>query len=1323
MNSKDDIAVAAPDSAPEYSPSDGTDSSASGENDAPQKISDDVYAEPKEKGVSEKEQEANMDKAAAMAITEIKESEKEESEEKTELVGTLELFKYADKTDYMWISIGLLGAGIHGVVLPMTMFLLGEVFQSFGDFAINPVPDSPQADKLLEDGREYGLYFTYLAIGALVGSYLQVAGFKIAAENQGMRMRKMYFDKVLRMNMGWFDEHTGGELTSRISTGVNDIQDGINDKFALIIQGLATLFAGLVIAFVSSWRLTLFTLALMPALLITGTLFTKSAVKSVEEGLGEYGGAGALAEQVFYSIRTVAAFGAEQKEIDRYKSKLVVARKAGIKKALYNGLGFGSVMLVMFVIYGAVFYYASRLIKEGKDGVDGTISAFFSVIVASFSLTNCTPSFEALMKARASAKFIFDIMDSESSIDPLEEDSSKISAEQLRERDFTIELKDVKFAYPTRKEQNALDGVTIHVKAGEHVALVGASGSGKSTIVGLLERFYDIDEGEMKVCGYPIQDVHPAALRNDIGYVGQEPVLFNMSIAENIKLGKPGASDKEVEESAKLANAHKFISKLPDGYNTNVGTRGGRLSGGQKQRIAIARAIISNPKLLILDEATSALDSESEEIVQKAIDQASNGRTSVTIAHRLQTIRNADCIYVMAQGKVIESGNHEELTAKGGVYAELAAAGAHRREKDISDVDSDELLLEEEEERARKMASIAKDRPQSSKKISLKSRGSINADGELEVLETPKGPLSRVAKDARPEWYYYVPASITSAIQGIAMPAFGLAFSEILSTFTDPTSDDYDRDSLIYSMAFVVIGVVSGFANFASPALIGTAGEKLTERLRGQSFEKLVRMDIAFYDRPENSSGSLSTVLATDASLVQGVFGPRLGVIIQGLAALILALAIGFANAWKLALVILAVVPLMVVAGAIQMKVINGFSSEGMKLYAESGEVITESINGIRTVTSLNAQKRWENAYDEVLEVPYEHGIKASHTAGLGFGVSEFIITGTYGLVFWYSSILVADTEITYEQMLRTFTAIVFTAITIGQLNSFAPDYGKAVQATARIYDLLDHPCPLDPLGDSGGKPVLDKAEVGMQEVHFNYPVRPDVPVLQGINLNVRKGQTIALVGASGCGKSTTVALFERFYDPQKGTVYIDAHKYPDINIKHLRSQFSLVSQEPNLFEGTIRENICYGRNIDEVTTEDIYDVAKQANIHDFVTSLPNGYDTSVGSASLSKMSGGQKQRIAIARALIMNPKVLLLDEATSALDYESEKVVQQALSSASKDRTCVVIAHRLSTVRDADVILVFKEGKIVEKGTHDDLMAKQTEYYNLVRIQADFDK
>eukprot|EP01114_Cavostelium_apophysatum_P016898 TRINITY_DN48_c0_g1_i1.p1 TRINITY_DN48_c0_g1~~TRINITY_DN48_c0_g1_i1.p1 ORF type:complete len:1280 (-),score=427.38 TRINITY_DN48_c0_g1_i1:235-4074(-) len=1235
--------------------------------------------EKEEENSSEDEAKLEVTVAPILSKEEQKKADKRKKKEdakraKEEQVSLTQLFRHADKIDALLLIFGSIGAIGQGLLFPIFSLVFGELLDAF---------NGTTREEIYDKVVDLCYWFLIIGAGGFLSAFLQNTFWSITAERQARQIRESYLRAIYRQEIGWFDKIGTGELTSRISGDTIVVQEGI-EKCGSFFQFFSQFIAGFVIAFIRGWKLTLVLLAITPLTAISGFFVMKVMADFATRGQAAYANAGTVATEVISGIRTVTSFGAQRKESVRYKKNLIEAMNIGIKRSTLSGVGIGIMMFVIYIMYAVALGYGAKLVIDGEYTGGKVLTVLFAVMMGGFALGQAGPSGEALNKGRGAAYKMFNTISRVPEINSESPDGRKLESVK-----GNIVLKNVKFHYPTRPEAKVMRGINIKIKAGRTTALVGPSGCGKSSTIQLVQRFYDPTDGEIFLDDVPLKELNVKWLRKQIGVVGQEPVLFMGTIADNIRYGKPNATREEVEEAAKASNAHNFIMEFPDKYDTQVGEKGAQLSGGQKQRIAIARAIIKDPSVLLLDEATSALDNESEKIVQEALDSVMKGRTTIVVAHRLSTIRNADHIVVINKGKVREQGTHDELIKKNGLYSKLVSLQA-------LGVDTKEKKKEKKkDEDVTKKAEVEK---------------KVIAQKEAEVVKQHPVSIKRLFGLNRPEFGYIALGVLGTMINGASQPVFSIVFSEMVDLYYQPVAQ-IKKDAGMWAGIFIAMGAGPLIGNALSSSMFGQSSERFIRRIREMAFNSIIRQEISYFDSEKHSTGILTSHLASEATLVGQLVGINFALTVQNIWTLITGLVIAFYYGWKLTLVVLAASPLMAFGQAMQAFTMKNFTQKTQEAYSKANEVATESIANMRTVASFTQEQQCLYKYSERLEEPMQLGSRRALTSGIATAFGVFSILGVYAISFWYGGKLIRDGEYEFIDVLKVFMAIAMSTMGIGQSAAFFPDAAKAKAASSMIFQIIDRKSAIDPENESGVEPQVT-GTIEFKDVTFHYPQRPDTQIFTGLNFSVPKGKVIALVGQSGAGKSSVIALLERFYDPTGGQILIDGVPLEDYNIKYIRRQLSLVGQEPVLFAGTIADNIRYGKP--DATMDEIIAATKASNAHNFIEGFPDKYDTQVGEKG-AQLSGGQKQRIAIARAIIKDPKILLLDEATSALDTESEKVVQDALDSVMKGRTTVVIAHRLSTIRHADIIAVIESGKVVESGTHEELLAKEGAYYGLV--------
>ncbi|QSS63796.1 multidrug resistance protein [Histoplasma capsulatum] len=1233
----------------------------------------------------------------------------------------LRVFSYTDSTAWALYVVSFVTALAAGAAMPLMTLVFGGFVTTITDFATGV----GEPDRFRSEVNRLALYFIYLFAGKFALTYIFTVAITIAGIRTTKALRVDFLEKTLRQDVSFFDSSNQGATAMHVTTNGNLVNQGIAEKLALTIQATSTFFSGFIIAFVVQWKLTLIGICIIPVIIAAMVICIAIDTKQETTILGFYSKAGALAEEAFSSIRTVQAFWAHPRLAKSYNDFLQLAHLEGNKKSPNYGFLFSTEFFCTYSAYGLIFWQGVRLFAKGEIENSGKIvTVLFSIIISATGISQMAPHSIAFSKAASAASELFKTIDRHSEIDPL-------SGGGLRPTDLNgdIEIKDVHFSYPSRASFPVLCGLDLHIPAGKTTALVGHSGCGKSTIIALLERWYNPSSGTLTLDGRNIDQLNLHWLRTKIRLVQQEPVLFNGTVFQNVCHGLVGTEAADIPESekmehvinaCKLANAHDFIEELPEGYNTEIGERASMLSGGQKQRIAIARSIISNPKVLLLDEATSALDPHAEKAVQRAIDQVSEHRTTIVIAHKLATIRNADNIVVMSAGKVVEQGTHDELVAAGGAYAHLVRAQDLGGKVD-EDPGEDSLGVAESTTPMKGGVSLLR----STTTRSAVGPTEATVDGSERPLYEMKHSLLKCLyiflKEQKGIKFQYILVVISCIAGGLTYPAQAVLFSRLVSVFTLQGSAMLERGDFFSLMFFMV-----AIGNFIAYFLLGYVSNRIAQvvnhRFRLEIFETILRQDMEFFDKPENAVGSLTSNLTTKPTQLQELLGfnmPLMIIVIVNLASsCILALIVG----WKLGLVtIFGGLPPLLICGYLRIRLEMKFESLTGDRFAKSAALASEAVSSIRTVASLALENYILAKYHGSMNGIVKHSIRNVVWTMLWYSLAQSIEFLVMCLGFWYGCRLVSFGEYSLNQLFIVFVGVVFSGQAAAQFFSYTTSITNAHIAGNYILWLRSLK-PQIQAHDDSADPDIEKKPDGdglltLEDLEFAYPQRPNARVLRGINVTIKPNSFAAFVGASGCGKSTIISLLERFYDPSSGCIKFDENDISKLCPREYRRRVALVQQEPTLYQGSIRDNIAMGLET-EATQEQIEEAARQSNVFTFISSLPDGFNTLCGSRG-TQMSGGQRQRIAIARALIRAPKLLLLDEATSALDTDSEKVVQEALEKASSGRTTVAVAHRLSTIKNASVIFVFGRGKVLESGTHAQLLAKKGIYYEMCLAQS----
>ncbi|KAK9860240.1 hypothetical protein MYU51_010653 [Penicillium brevicompactum] len=1211
--------------------------------------------------------------------------ESKENAEPPSFANYLRILSYGARHGRVFLIIlGLICAMGSGVALPLMNIVFGKLVGDFNQYFSPGAAPSEQSFK--SSLNQSSLYIVYLFIGKFVLSYISM--------------------------------------------------QSVSDRLSILFQSLALLIAAYGIAFKYSWALTLVVSSAIAFVLIGFALTVPFLVKiqrNVDKADNHHA---SVAADFFSSIRTVFSLGAEGPLAKKYARLVDDAKKEGLRMSPVTGIHLGLLFFGMYVSFALAFWFGLKLYREGHiANIDTVITVFFSVLIVVTVLGSIASPLMIISKAISASGAFFGIIDSE-----------QISTAGVRDPDVSsyadIIFRDVSFAYPTRLGIYALNGFNATLQRGKTTALVGPSGSGKSTVVALLQRWYQLQNGkssdstqgklpgDITVDNHHINDLDLKWWRSQIGLVQQEPYLFNESVYNNVAFGLIGSKwEGETEvmkmelvtEACKEAFAEEFITQLPQGYLTVIGEGGITLSGGQRQRLAIARSIVSRPPILIFDEATSSIDVRSEKVVQTALDRISKHRTTIMIAHRLSTIRRADNIIVIKDGTNMEEGTHEDLIYRGGAYYSMVHAQQLEplRAPEEDKAESDDLLIPKKEIRAQEYPTDSSEKEE---------------DQQTEH-ETKKFGFFHsfwvIASEQRHHWILYIFILVGAMGVGSGYALQSWLFAQLVQVFQF-TGQKLVNAANFWALMFFILALAMAAFYFILGLASNSISMFVASVYRKDYFFNLARQSVSYFDREENASGSLVSRLSTDPRQVQELFGPNGVFPLISLFNVIGCVIISFIFGWKLAAVtFFAAMPFLFLAAFMRIRYEIMFESLNAEVYKDSSRFAAEAIRGFRTVTSLTMEDYIIEKYSNLLQQQRKKALRKAWYATLVFSFSDSVELCAMALTFWYGGQLLASREYDPTAFFVVYIAIIQGGQSAGQFFSFGPNIAQAKASASRI--LSTRPTSKSQLEISSKEPLFfprqnHTADIEFKDVTFIYPFR-NTPAFLNVNVSIKSGQFVAFVGPSGSGKSTLISIIERFYDTTHGSIMFNGRDIRSIELSSYRRCISLVAQDPRLFDDTIEDNLLLGLETTnkQLMREQMVQACKDAEIHDFIMSLPSGYLTSLGVSAQTSLSGGQKQRLCIARALIRRPLVLLLDEATSSLDSQSEKLIQDAMERLAVKRhmTIIAVAHRLATIQKADKIFVFGESishpgsEIVERGNHHELLRKKGPYWQMCQAQA----
>jgi ATP-binding cassette, subfamily B, bacterial len=1134
-------------------------------------------------------------------------------------------------------------------------------------------------------------------------------------------VRQRLYDHLVRLGPAYLTHERTGPVATSMVEGVQQLEVYFGQYLPqLVVAGATPILIFAFVAFLDLPVAAVLVAAALVTLVAPAAWHRRESTASVARNRA-YAAFGAEFLDALQGLATLKAFGqsGERARLLEEKSHALFQSTMWVLGA--NVMGRGITDAAMAIGAAAALALGAWRVSTGAMDLASLLVILMLGVEVFRPLRELRMLLHAGMLGTAAARGILDILAARPAVPepPHAEGDTALAP--------TVTFVDVRFAYPGGR-RIAHDGLAFGVGAGERVAFVGPSGSGKSTVVRLLLRFYDPDAGRVLVGGRDIRELPFAELRRRIAVVSQDTYLFHGTVEDNLRMGKPDATPAELEAAARAANAHEFIAGLPEGYRTVVGERGVRLSGGQRQRVAIARALLRDAPILVLDEALSSVDAESEALIQSALDRLMEGRTTLIFAHRLSSVIDADRILVLDRGRVAESGTHAGLMARPGPYRRLMGPQLEtiaRPDQPIAD--------------GRVTAAVGDADPDAA--------GALSASEDVVGAELRwRQALPILARLVRG----YRARLVATFVLGVARVAALVAVGVLSALIVRAVKHGDPFGALLIALA--VAAPLAGLLHWLESWLAHDMAYRLLSEMRLALFRKLDALSPAYLTR--RRSGDLVAVATHDVELIEYFFAHTVTPVFVAVLVPLAVLATLVAFGWGLGAALLPFLGYAALSPLWRRARIDRLGSRAREVSGDLHAHTVDSIQGIAEIVAFQRESaRGEElaararAYREarmplLADLTREHAL---HDAVTSLGGLAVIAAGAS---------LVATGRLD-GATLPLLTLLALSAfIPLWEVAQVGRQLADTLGATRRVQAIHSEPVPVrdgpgvplaasgEPIrtarrpfrgseiamdatmraataaadGDGASLPVHRAADpaIELRDVTFTYPGRRR-PALAGVSLTVPVGSTVALVGSSGAGKTTIAHLCLRFWDPEAGELRLGGHDLRAWRLDDLRREIALVAQDTYLFNDTLRANVLLAR---PTATEGELDAAlEHASLGDLIESLPDGLDTTVGERGM-QLSGGQRQRVAIARAFLKDAPVLILDEATSHLDAVNEAVVRHALDALARGRTTLVIAHRLSTVRDAHLIAVMHKGRIVETGRHESLLAAGGPYARLVSRQ-----
>ena len=1170
------------------------------------------------------------------------------------------------------VIVGLIAACVGVGRLALLGWLIALVFEG-----------RPFADLVMPMALVAGVMMTR---GLL--EYVRVMVAHETAARVQIAIRKKIYDKAVILGPAWFGQQRTGDVVLSVVDGVEQLETYFGEFLPTLLIAIVTPFA--IFAFVAFLDLPVAAVLVTGALLalILPMMFHRLDHQASINRSRVYGEFGAEFLDAVQGLATLKAFGQSTARALALATKAKALAFGTLWVTAVNSLGRGITDASIAIAAAAALGYGAWRVEAGLMELSTLLVVLMMGVELFRPLRDMRAQLHTGMLGQAATEAIFHILAASPLVD--EPDTPGVPTE-----DGTAEglaFRDVTFTYPGETDATH-EGLSFSLARGESVGIVGPSGVGKSSIVRLLLRFWDPDRGAITIGGRDVRTMTSDDLRRQIAVVNQDTYLFHGTVEDNLKFGKPDATEAEMEEACRLANAHDFISALPAGYQTIVGERGIRLSGGQRQRIAIARAVLRDAPILVLDEALSAIDAENEAVIQQALFRLMQDRTTLILAHRLSSVIRADRILVLGEGKVVEEGSHDDLMERRGVYFSLMHEQASEPLAKSGDfIAAGEAAASTQRDQDMAARAAAEAEP---------THGILRAEG-LGWAGATRILLTFVASERL--------RLLATFIFGVGRVVSFIGIG-VLSAFV--VARIANGESWTGFLVWLAVAApLAGVLHWLESWFAHDMAFRLLARMRIKLFDKIDSLAPAYLLR--RRTGDLSAMATQDIETIESFYAHTVAPAFVAVLTPAIVIGVLVSFGWPMAVALLPFLIIVALSPVMLRSRLDRLGSQAREALGELNAFTADSIQGLGEILAFRQIGQRRGLFVSIAETVYRARLPFFRDLTVQMAILE-VATGLGGLAIIVTGAAMASGGQLDQSLLPFFTLLAMASfLPVSEIAHVGRQLADTLGAARRL-----HAVEREPVGIVDGPGIQSQrasggAAISLRKVSYTYPGRAEAAVAD-VDIAVPAGSTVALVGPSGAGKTTMAHLLMRFWDCDEGRITLDGDDIRDYRLDDLRSRTALVAQDTFLFNDTLKANILIARP--DASDDDLKEAIANASLGDVVASLRDGLDTRLGERG-ARLSGGQRQRVAIARAFLKDAPILILDEATSHLDAVNEMAVRRALSRLMTDRTTLVIAHRLSTIRNADIIVAMENGRIVEKGTHDELASANGLYARLIRHQ-----